>query len=215
MTQLNLGGTHAALGHVAEASTNQQRFLANAAASLREVGPALRFWMVVGLVCFISDLGIAAAFYAMFRRTNPGMAAFGAFLRVANAVVLCLSFVALFAALRVVSGLPYLGGFDAGQLDSTARLLLGVRTDVMSIAWVLLGFGQAVFAWLLFKTRYVPRLLSGLGVVASLLLAVGPLVIIAAPELRAALGLTYMAPMFLYEVTLGLWLLAVGLRQPR
>lgn len=180
--------------------------------SLRASEPLIRIAAVGGILCFIGDMAVAAAFYVVLRETNRGVALFAALLRTANAVVLTLSAVALFVAFRLVSGQPYLDGFSAEQLDGLARFLFGVRADMMNLGWVLLGLGQAAFAWLWLKSGLAPKWLAVVGVLASLLLCVTPLVLMAQPHLQAAVGLGYMAPMFLYEVLLGTWLLVRGVR---
>jgi len=45
-------------------------------------------------------------------------------------------------------------------------------------------------------------------------MAVVTLAVMLFPRLGEAVGLTYMAPMFFYEVGLGLWLLIKGIRAP-
>ncbi|RAK60185.1 hypothetical protein DJ021_10420 [Phenylobacterium hankyongense] len=175
----------------------------------------VRIAAVTDLVCFVSDVAIAAALYVVLRPINRGLAAFGAFLRVADAVVLAMSTVALFAALRLLGGAPYLQSFDVEQLQTLARLLLGVRADTMSFGWVFLGLGQAVFAWLWLKSGYIPKLLAAWGIFASSLLALVPLALMVLPQIRGAVGMLYMAPMFFYEVPLGIWLLVKGIREVR
>lgn len=66
-----------------------------------------------------------------------------------------------------------------------------------------------MFAWLLFKSRYVPRLLAGWGVFASLLLAIDALAIIVFPQAGSLIYIP-MLPKGIYEVTLGFWLLLRG-----
>ena len=70
-------------------------------------------------------------------------------------------------------------------------------------------FALAVFAYLLLRSRYVPRALAGLGIVASLLLSAYSATSIVFPAVEPYWAVL-MAPMFLYEVTLGFWLLLGG-----
>jgi len=83
----------------------------------------------------------------------------------------------------------------------------------MIIGFILLGFGSAVFAYLLLRSRYVPKAFAVLGVFSSLLLALGSLAIIVFPGL-GVIGMSYMMPMGLYEVGLGFWLLIKGIKAP-
>ena len=84
----------------------------------------------------------------------------------------------------------------------------------MTVGFVLLGLGSAVYAYLLLKSRYVPKALAVLGIFSSLLLSLGTLAIMVFPGL-GAMGMSYMMPMGLYEVGLGFWLLIKGLQSPR
>lgn len=184
------------------------------ARSLVQSEAMVRLAVVGHLICFISDIALAAALYVILRPVSRGLAACGAFLRLADGVILALSVVPLLIALRLLGGAPYVQSLGAEGLQSLARLMLGVRAEISSIGWVFLGLGQAVFAWLWLRSRYIPRILAAWGVFASLLLGLAPLVFLAWPQIRAAVGMAYMAPMFLYEVPLGVWLLIKGLRSP-
>ena len=84
----------------------------------------------------------------------------------------------------------------------------------MNVAFILLGIGSSLFAYLLLKSGYVPKAIAAWGIFASLLLAVGTLTVIVFPVAGDAVGMAYMAPMGIYEVGLGLWLLARGIRAP-
>ena len=82
------------------------------------------------------------------------------------------------------------------------------------MGFVFLGLGSTVFAFLLFKSRYVPRVLSGWGIFASLTLAIGSLAVILFPWFSANVSMIYMIPMFFYEVPLGVWFLIKGVQSP-
>jgi hypothetical protein len=184
------------------------------AGSIAGAVPLVRVAIALSLACFISDVAVGAASYVVLRPVNRGLAALGALLRLANAVLLTLSVLALVVVLRLVSDAPYLGAFTVEQSQSLVRLLLGVRADTMGFAWVFLGLGQAVFAWLWLRSKYIPAPLAGLGMVASMMLALFPLLALALPAFGQAVGIAYMAPMFLYEVALGVLLLVKGVRDP-
>jgi hypothetical protein len=113
------------------------------------------------------------------------------------------------AALRLLSGDDDLKTMDPGQLHSLAQLALGVQGAGLNMGFILLGLGSAVFAYLLLKSQYVPRVLAGWGVFSSLLLATYAFSIIVFPNVRS-LQLIPMLPMGIYEVTLGFWLLLRG-----
>ena len=79
--------------------------------------------------------------------------------------------------------------------------------DIGFIPW---GLGSAVFAFLILRSGYVPRVIAAWGVFASLLLAAYSFGVVLSPH---ATNYFYigMLPMFVYEVSLGAWLLYKGL----
>ncbi|HEX8471657.1 MAG TPA: DUF4386 domain-containing protein [Brevundimonas sp.] len=182
------------------------------AASIAGGSQAIRQAAVLLFVCFISDLAVGVAAYVVLSPISHGLAMLGVLFRVANAAVLSASALALIVALRLVSDAPYLEAFTLEQQQALARLVMGVRADTMSFGWVFLGLGQATFAWLWFQSRYIPRALAVLGIGASTALAVVPLIVLVRPEIGNVIGIAFMAPMFFYEVLLGLLLVTRGIR---
>ena len=79
---------------------------------------------------------------------------------------------------------------------------------------VFFGLGSTVFAYLWFKSRYIPRGLAALGIFSSLVVAVVTVAIMVFPGLAAVVIPVYFAPIAVFEVTLGLWLLVKGIRAP-
>lgn len=174
----------------------------------------VRVAVALSFVCFISDVAVGAASYVVLRPINRGLAALGALFRVADAIILALSALALLVVLRLLSDAPYLSALTVEQSQSLVRLLFGVRADTMGFGWVFLGLGQAVFAWLWLRSKYIPAPLAMVGIVASMMLVLFPLLAMVLPALGQVVGIAYMAPMFLYEVALGVLLLVKGIREP-
>jgi hypothetical protein len=167
----------------------------------------------IHLLVSASDAVLGVCFYVILRNINKPVALLGAFWRLADSVVLAVSMLADFAALRLLAGTEYLRVFEEPQLKVLARVFIGVGVTGFQIAFVLLGLGSALFAWLWLKSGYIPRLIAAWGIFSSLLIGLGSLAIMVFPVL-SFVGLSYMAPMFFYEVGLGLWLLIKGLRDP-
>lgn len=122
------------------------------------------------------------------------------------AVVLTLSFVALV----LVNGDKYLIAFGQEHRDALIDLSLRVFYYAYDIGLVFFGLGSTVFSWLLFKGRYIPRLLSGFGIFASLSALIAVFVMTIAPGTTSALGIASVVPIFLYELLAGLWLSVLG-----
>lgn len=170
-----------------------------------------RISSVIHLLTFASDAAIAVALYVVLRPVNRNLALLAAFWRLADCAVLSVTVMNDFAALRFLSGAEYLRSFDPVQLQTLARVFISIGAAGFQIGFVLLGLGSTVFSYLWLKSGYIPKALAAWGIFASMTLAFVTVAILVFPTLGSALGMAYMAPMFFYEVGLGLWLLVRGL----
>ncbi|MEO8043409.1 MAG: DUF4386 domain-containing protein [Spartobacteria bacterium] len=162
------------------------------------------------LLTCIAVLVLTWGLYVLLRPVNQHLALLGAFFRLVELAVLSTATVSSLVVLRLLGSSNPLPTFEAAQIHSLVSLAIANQRLAMSVAFVFLGLGSAVFAWLLLKSRYVPKALAALGIFGALTLSIVTLAIIVFPGLRV-LGMIYMLPMGLYEVGLGLWLLIKGL----
>ena len=166
------------------------------------------------LVTYTTVIVLIWALYVLLRPVNRNLVLLAVFFRLAENAVLCVASVNSLVALKLLSGADYLKTFEVSQLHSLARLALSAQGLEMNVGFILLGLGSTVFAYLLLKSRYVPKALAAWGIFSSLVLAIVTLAIIVFPSLGNVMGLAYMAPMGIYEVGLGLWLLIKGIQAP-
>jgi len=164
------------------------------------------------LLCLLSDIALITALYVILKRVSQHLALFALVMRVVEHAIGAAATLTSFNVLRLVSGADYLQALTTGQLQALARLSLGAYGDGINVAFVFLGLGSAVFGYLWFRSNYIPRALAALGVFGSLLLATGSFALIIFPAVAHIAGLGYMAPLGVFEVTMGFWLLIKGLR---
>ena len=172
-----------------------------------------RIGTVTHLLTVAGDVILLVALYVVLRAVNRNVALLAALWRVVETAVFAVAAIADLTALRILRGGSYFLAFEPAQLQALARLFLTIRTTGFQTGFAFLGLGSAVFSWLWLRSRYIPRPLAAWGIFSSLLLATVSLATMIVPTLPT-LGLGYMAPMFVYEVGLGLWLLVKGLRPP-
>jgi Domain of unknown function (DUF4386) len=170
--------------------------------------------IVVDIMIFVSDVVIAWAFYELLTPVDAALARLGAFMRVADAAIMATVTLCALTSVRLLSGADYLQGIAPEQLQGFARLFMIMRGTGLYIGFVFLGTGSAIFAYLLYRSRYVPRLLAGWGVFASALLALASLATLFNAWFASNVSMAAMAPMFFYEVPLGLWFLVKGVQAP-
>jgi len=163
------------------------------------------------LCAFIGDVVLAAAFYVLLKPVGEGIALFGSFSRLTNAAILGMNLINSFLALRILSGYSYLHTFQPGQLQTLARIFLGLHDSGFLIATVFLSLGSLCSSYLLFKGRYVPRPLAGFGVFASALGLVYLFAVIVFPDVSDWAFPWSLVPLLIFEVVAGFWLAVRGL----
>jgi hypothetical protein len=182
----------------------------NIAASERlfRIGIAGNLIMCAGCVMLVGAL------FVILKPVNRSAALLAAFWRLGECLILAVVTLVDFVALRLLSGAEYLRAFDTQQVQALARVFVAAHADGYGIGMVFFGLGSTAFACLWLKSRYIPRALAAWGIFSSLVVATVALAIMVFPGLVAAVGLFYFAPIFIFEVTLGIWLLVKGLRAP-
>lgn len=181
---------------------------ANIVASERvfRTGIAFELITVAGVLVLLWGL------YVVLKPVDRNLVWLGGFLRLAENMMLAFITLLEFTMLAFLKG-SYMQAFTPAQGQALAYSFLRVYADSFNVGFFFLGLGSAVFSYLWWKARYIPRALAGLGIVSSLIMALMSVIIIVFPTV-ARLGITYMLPMGLYEFGLGFWLLFKGIRLP-
>ncbi len=116
--------------------------------------------------------------------------------------------------LNILSTSALSGVFSTGQVQALASLYLGAQGYDFSIGLVYYSLGSTLFCYLLLKSRYVPRLLAWWGLVSSFVALITTLVIIVFPGADGIAPACY-APVGIFEIVTGFWLVVAGIRIPR
>jgi hypothetical protein len=172
-----------------------------------------RLGIAGNLFVWIFDVVLITALYVVLEPVNRNLALLALVWRVIETAVLAIVPLNDLDVLRILSGAEYLRGLEAEQLQAMARLSIGAHHAAYNVGLVFLGLGSAVFGFLWLKSRFIPRVLAGLGVFASLVLATCAFVFIIFPEARNVITVgVYTGPMFIFELLIGFWLLIKGIR---
>ncbi len=155
--------------------------------------------------------GIAIALYPVLRRYNEGLALGAVGFRLIEGalyigIVVCLL---LLVALSQESANAEAAASAAYQVQAT--LLMAARDALGEVAVLAFGVGGLMYYWVFYRTRLVPRWLSGWGLVAiaSLMLS-GVLVMLGRVEPMSTTQVVLALPIFLQEMVLAVWLIAKG-----
>lgn len=179
---------------------------AQTARNLVELDQLFRIGLATDLLTFCGVVVLVWALYQLLRPTDGRLAVLAVCFRL---IELGVHFSAVglgLVALSLLGGGEYTRGFDAAQLHGLAGFAIRAQMTGLSLGFIPLGLGSAVFALLLLRSGVVPRLLAAWGIFASLLLAAYSFGLVLSPS-TSDFFYVGMLPMFVYEVSVGAWLL--------
>lgn len=172
-----------------------------------------RLGIASDLIAFTIDIALVTSLYVVLKPVNKSLALFAAFCRVIETALFFAVTLRYFDMLGFLSGADYLRGFEADHLQALARLAFSAHNSGYNVGLVLAGLGSTVFCYLWLESGYIPKVLAGFGIFASAVLAVCTFTYVVFPEYAKIVTVAfYGGPIFLFELTMGFWLLFKGLR---
>lgn len=166
------------------------------------------------LVTIVGTIAIFLSLYVVLREVNRNLALLAAFWRLAENCILGAMVFLTLTAVEFASSGPYMAGADSNQLQVLMYGLLRVHQWGFQVGFLFLGLGSLVFSYLWFRSGFIPRWIAAWGMFASAIMAIVALVVVVYPPFYGMVTMAYMAPMGLYEIGLGFWLLIRGIRLP-
>jgi len=179
---------------------------------LFRMGITIELFMAVGLIV------LAFALYTILKPVNKNLAFFALLLKLIEATIVVIIVLVSFIALQIFNGEPNLTMFTSEQLLVPVGLILNSHTALFSIPMVFLGLDMMIFSYLFFKSRYIPRILAGFGILSFALIFIHALMYILAPEyaMMPINQIIFWAPSGLFEIIIGIWILSKGIKvQPQ
>jgi hypothetical protein len=157
---------------------------------------------------------LALALYIILKPVNRNLALLGLLLKLAEAVVVAVIVLVSFIALQIINGGAYLTVFTPEQLQASVGFILNVHTVLYSIPMVFLGLDLMVFFYLFYKSKYIPGILAGFGILSFALIFIHALGNILVPEYAAmrVIEIICYSPSCIVEIVVGIWLLSKGLK---
>ena len=171
-----------------------------------------RLGIVANLTTYAADVVLISALYVVLRPVAPNLALAAAFWRLVETASISITALNDFDVLRLLSGADYLQPLEAHRLHALARLSVGAHGAAFQLGLFFFGFGSTLFCYLWLKSRYIPRALAGFGVFGSALVGICAYLFILFPKLIEIASPGCYAPIFFFELTIGLWLVLKGLR---
>jgi hypothetical protein len=182
----------------------------NFAATARNIAASEQFYRIglsIVLTANMTTIILGWALYALLKPVGNKLALLGLVCRVAEAALFGVFTALNFAAIVIYTGTA--SGFELATRQEMAHLLSYAQSVGFNISAIYFSPASIIFFYLLFKSRFIPRGLSLLGIVGSICVMVvcyGTLIV---PHYWRELQFGW-APIGAAELLVGLWLLLAG-----
>jgi hypothetical protein len=186
--------------------------LAAAAGNIAAHSRLFRLGIAANLLVSAIDLVLIAGLYLALEKVNRGLAVLGAFFRLIETSVLVAVTFSDFQVLRVLSHAAYMRPLEADDVQAMTGLAIAAHHDIYNVGLAMFGIGSTIFCVLWLRSGYIPKALAAGGVLASLLVGLPAFVFVVFPGAATVLTIVISGlPIFLFELSMGLWLLVKGL----
>ncbi len=174
-----------------------------------------RLGIASNLVVFATDVVLVTALYVVLERVNRRLALLATFFRLIETTILIVAVLNDFYVLRLLSVASDLATVNSDDVAALARVSIAAHGSTYNVALLLFGFGSPVFCYLWLRSGYIPRPLAVWGLLASVWIGICAFTFVVFPEVTKVISVGYYGgPIFLFELSIGLWLLFKGIRQP-
>jgi len=156
-------------------------------------------------------IGTAVVLFRVLKRQNETLAIGFITSRVLEAAIISVGIVSLFA---VVALRQDPAGVDDDSLTAVGTALVAVRDFTFHLGpGVMAGVNALLLGTLMYRSGLVPRVIPLMGLIgAPLLIAAKVATILGVNDDTTAWSLVALAPIFFWELSLGLWLTVKGFR---
>jgi hypothetical protein len=165
---------------------------------------AICFFLIVSIL----DIVVAWALYDLFKLVNKRLSLLSAWFRIVYAAIFAFSLNNLFHVLQLLSGADYLKAFEANQLKAQVMLNLEMFQSGWNTGMVIFGLHLLVLGYLVFKSKYFPKFLGILVIVAGIGYLIDSLGKLFLPDYKMTIAMFT----FIGELLLMFWLFWKGIK---
>lgn len=180
-------------------------------ASIAAHVPLMRVVIVLLLLEIFAAVFLGVALYALTRDVDRDLALLALMCRIIEAATGIVPAIAKLGLLSVATTATAATGAEAATASAVGALLLRAGGWSFTVGATAFSVGSTIFTWLFLRARSIPVWLAWVGLAGSALMVV----ILPLDGLRM-IGSTVVSlswiPLFVFEVTLGFWLLIKGAR---
>jgi hypothetical protein len=192
-------------GAIIESHISGSGGFADSAQRIRMAEHLYRAAICIELIETMSALVLAFALYITLRPANELLAQFGMYWRIGESIL---------GAVGVMFGFLTLRVYTTAEMGAPSAAMADVLGHAGSnVGAIFFSIGSLIFYYVFFKSRYIPRWLSGLGMFASVVVTIICFGSQIFPEHASLLQYGW-APMAVGEVATGIWLMIFAVKTP-
>jgi len=173
---------------------------------------SVRLGALFDIVNCLAAIGTAVALYAVMRRQHQGFAIGFVASRLFEAAVLMIGTVSILSIVTLQQ--PGASGAEASILVTIQRAFVSVRDWSFALGTGVPALNAFLLGWLMYQSRLVPRAIPVLGLIGAPLFTswiVG--YILGVTDGGSAWHAIAVAPIFFWELSIGLWMTFKGFRK--
>ena len=170
-----------------------------------------RFGLCIGLIETMSATLLGFTLYTALKSFNKPLAKLAMYWRFGESFIGGVSMVFAFAKLNTYLAAASAPQNEINNLESIVSFSRGAGFAFYNISATFFGIGSILFFYIFFTSRSIPRILSVIGLIASLIVPVMCIGSLLYPEYKSTLIYGWL-PMAVAEVGTGIWLLLYGHR---
>ena len=167
---------------------------------------------VVGLPMY---LAVVAILYVLLKPAGRTLSLVAAFFGLTGCAIHGASLISNFAPLFLLGDAAYLRAFEAEQLQALARVSLRSYSLGFYVGLVFFGFYCLSIGWLIVRSRFLPRIIGVLVVIAGACYLVDQFAYFLFPQFSSLLNPWVLIPLLAGEVSLALWLATMGVDEEK
>ena len=183
----------------------------DAAATAGKILASEQLWrlsLAAMLVMLACDVAVAGLFYVLFRPVNKILSLLGLAFRLVLVAIVGAAMLARYVPLLLLNDAASAAAFETDQMQALGLLSIRLFERGFTIALVFFGFDCLVIGWLIFRSRFLPRILGVLMVIAGLCYLTDSFVYLVFPAVRFPFDIVVFS--YIVEAALCLWLIVMG-----
>jgi hypothetical protein len=170
------------------------------------------FAAFLDLINALACIGTAVALFSVVKRQHEGLALGFVTTRIFEAAVIVIGVVSILSVVTLRQ--PGASGAEAATLVTVGSALVSIRDWTFILGPGMAGINALLLGTLMYRSRLVPRAIPALGLLgAPIFLSSQIALIFGINEVTSLWSAAGLVPIFLWELSLGLWMTFKGFRK--